>query len=59
MGDRNLKFFHLTTMVRRAKNRIVTIKNSNEDWVRGQDNIQMFTKDYFTSLFESKGLLGN
>lgn len=54
-GDRNSKFSHLTTMIRRAKNKILTIKKPNGDWVKGQGNIQYIAKDFFSSLFETKG----
>lgn len=52
-GDKNSKFFHLSTMIRRTRNQIVSLKNPNGDWVKGQVNLQSTVKDYFSSLFDS------
>jgi len=32
-GDRNTPFFHMSTLVRRKRNKITTIKNSVGDWL--------------------------
>ncbi|XP_021730835.1 uncharacterized protein LOC110697764 [Chenopodium quinoa] len=32
-GDRNTRFFHLSTIIRRRRNRIETLKDSNDEWV--------------------------
>ena len=38
-GDRNTKFFHASTIQRRDRNRIQRLKNSNGEWVEGQEEV--------------------
>lgn len=38
-GDNNTKFFHTATLVRRRRNRVETLLNDNEDWVK--DNMEL------------------
>lgn len=33
LGDRNTKFFHTSTVIRRSRNKIAMLKNENELWV--------------------------
>lgn len=40
-------------MIRRARNKVITIKDSNGEWVKGQERIQNTAKDYFPNLFKS------
>ena len=52
-GDRNSKFFHLSTVVRRRKNQIAEIQLENGNWIHSRNEIA----DYFTqknfSVFQS------
>lgn len=38
-GDRNSKFFHLSTSIRRRKNQICAIKDGNSDWIHRYPDI--------------------
>nr|KYP36272.1 hypothetical protein KK1_042629 [Cajanus cajan] len=33
LGDKNTRYFHGATIVRRRKNRILKLKNDNDEWV--------------------------
>ncbi|XP_021805547.1 uncharacterized protein LOC110749696, partial [Prunus avium] len=50
-GDRNTKFFHLTTIVRRRKNRIEKLKNDNDLWVEEAEGLKELAVNYFLGLF--------
>ncbi|CAL2225696.1 unnamed protein product [Prunus armeniaca] len=50
-GDRNTKFFHLTTVVRRRRNKIERLKDSNGDWVEDDEGIKRLVVEYFQGLF--------
>ncbi|CAL9006204.1 unnamed protein product, partial [Prunus brigantina] len=50
-GDRNTKFFHLTTVVRRRRNKIERLKDSNGDWVEDAEGIKRLVVEYFQGLF--------
>lgn len=52
-GDRISKFFHLSTIKRRNFNRILSLKDNNNEWVHGDDNIVNLSKDYFSNIFSS------
>lgn len=50
-GDRNTTFFHLSTVVRRWRNRISAIKNSEGEWVYDKDQVKAIVVAYFAKLF--------
>ncbi|KAI9112905.1 hypothetical protein K1719_016019 [Acacia pycnantha] len=54
-GDRNSKFFHLTTVIRRKRNAILSIKDGNGSWTRDKMVINHMFTEYFTNLFSSPG----
>ncbi|XP_024178006.1 uncharacterized protein LOC112183925 [Rosa chinensis] len=52
-GDRNTKFFHLTTLVRRRKNKIEGLFDSNGNWFIDSASMKNIAVDFFTKLFSS------
>ena len=50
-GDRNTKFFHAKASQWRRKNYIQRIKNGDNEWVDGSDDIAKVATDYFENLF--------
>ncbi|XP_031391078.1 uncharacterized protein LOC116203481 [Punica granatum] len=50
-GDRNSKFFHLSTVIRRRSNHIATIKGDNGEWCQYQDEIGNYFLKNFQDLF--------
>jgi hypothetical protein len=53
-GDRNSSFFHSFASARRKKNYIKKLKNDNDVWVEGTENLKPLISDYFTNLFTSE-----
>ncbi|KAL5783915.1 hypothetical protein ACOSQ2_006307 [Xanthoceras sorbifolium] len=53
-GDRNTKFFHLSTMIRRRRNKIEGLRDVNGDWVDDKFGLKRIACDYFISLFSYK-----
>ncbi|CAL8076880.1 unnamed protein product [Prunus armeniaca] len=51
-GDRNTKFFHLTTVVRKRRNKIERLKDSNGDWVEDDEGIKRLGLYKCVDLFE-------
>ena len=49
-GDRNSRFFHLTTLVRRRRNFIFDIKQEDGSWILGREAIQEYFKHQFSIL---------
>lgn len=50
-GDRNTRYFHKKTIIRRRKNKIIMIKNNNGDWIEDLDSIENHATNYFTNIF--------
>ncbi|PRQ18871.1 putative RNA-directed DNA polymerase [Rosa chinensis] len=55
VGDSNSRFFHLTTIHRRQRNRILKIQNDAEVWVAGEKNIRREFETQFKAVFKSQG----
>ncbi|CAN1141833.1 hypothetical protein LINPERHAP2_LOCUS12709, partial [Linum perenne] len=50
-GDRNTKFFHLSTIMRRKSNQIKGLKLSDGSWIYGEAEMQEAAVKYFRELF--------
>ncbi|XP_074284243.1 uncharacterized protein LOC141608798 [Silene latifolia] len=50
-GDRNTSFFHVSTLVRRWRNRIVSLKNEQGLWVDDPNEVKKMIVDYFKNLY--------
>uniref|UniRef100_A0A2N9GX50 CCHC-type domain-containing protein n=1 Tax=Fagus sylvatica TaxID=28930 RepID=A0A2N9GX50_FAGSY len=55
-GDRNTKFFHTSTIVRRRFNRISRLKNSMGEWVENRDQVMNLIQMGFSALFSTSHL---
>lgn len=52
LGDRNAKFFHTQTIVRR-RNKIQGMNIANESWCTEPDTLKWEVKDFFLNLFQA------
>ena len=52
-GDRNTSFFHSKASHRFRRNRITGLKNSNNIWCTGDNELKEIAHQYFSSLFTS------
>ena len=53
-GDKNTAFFHVTTMIRRQRNKIRSIKNSIGEWITNMEVVKNHTLDGFSRLFTTE-----
>ena len=53
-GERNTKFFHLSTLIRRSGNRIHCIQISVGNWVEDPDGVQRIFLNGFASLYNTE-----
>ncbi|KAJ6328334.1 hypothetical protein OIU77_010094 [Salix suchowensis] len=58
-GDRNTHFFHLSTIIRRRRNKIEGLQNANEDWVTDMCGMKAVVVNYFHELFSNSGMSGD
>ncbi|KAM1765948.1 hypothetical protein ACFX11_005015 [Malus domestica] len=54
-GDANTKFLHQSTLQRRRRNKVVTLKNSSGEWIESPSLIRSLVDDHFMELFKSSG----
>lgn len=47
LGDRNTRFFHTTTLIRRNRNKILTLKDSAGAWVSDPDLVKQLVLSHF------------
>ena len=52
-GDRNSKFFHLSTLVQRRRNQIANIKLEDSSWIHSRDQISDYFSKHFNEVFKS------
>lgn len=54
-GDRNTSFFHRSTIRRRWRNTITTIKDDSGHWVHDKSQVKHLFVNFFTKLFTEEG----
>ena len=52
-GDRNTKFFHTSTLVRRRANKIIRLRNSVGEWITDSNRIRLHIQQGFVELFST------
>ena len=53
-GDKNSKFFHLSTIIRRRRNSIDAVKNDSREWITDRREIQKHFVEKFKILFNEE-----
>lgn len=51
-GDRNTRYFHLATVIRRRHNSIEALTDNNDNWVTGRGQVKDLVLQYWSSLFQ-------
>ena len=52
-GDRNTKYFHALTKQRRARNKIIQLRDANGNVVQDEEGLVAIATSYFRQIFES------
>jgi hypothetical protein len=50
-GDRNTRYYHVKTIARRRRNKILILKNDQNDWVENEEDLKNMVNGYYQSLF--------
>ena len=50
-GDRNTAFYHVSTLVRRKRNKILAIKNAVGDWIQQEEAVKEFVKNGYSDIY--------
>lgn len=51
LGDKNTRFFHISTLNKRRKIKINALKNTDGNWITEKEGIKSIILDYFSDLF--------
>lgn len=52
-GDQNTSIFHVSTLVRRHRNKIKSIKNSIGEWITKEDEVKNFILAGYREIYET------
>ena len=52
-GDRNSKFFHASTLVRRRRNFIIEIQLNNGQWIHSREDIEQYFAAHFQEVYQT------
>ena len=55
-GDRNTRFFHTSTLIRKRRNKIVYLKNNQGNWVHDENEIVALIRNGFINLFSTRAV---
>ena len=50
-GDRNTRYYHLSTIIRRQSNRIESLQNKEGHWFTDEPSIKVMVRDFFQNLY--------
>lgn len=50
-GDRNTKYYHSKTVIRRRRNKIITLRDGNGNWLENQEQLRDFVGNFYRELF--------
>ncbi|KAJ1414056.1 Endonuclease/exonuclease/phosphatase superfamily [Sesbania bispinosa] len=54
-GEKNSKFFHASTIQRRDRNKLFRLKDSEGNWVEGQQEVEDLVLDHYREVYKSDG----
>lgn len=54
-GDRNTRFFHLSTVIRRHRNRIDMLQDGSGQWISDPSAVKEMVMTYWSNLFQEEG----
>lgn len=57
-GNKNSKFFHLSTLIRRRQNRIESLLNTDDIWVKDKEELKGLTVSFYKNLFSAEQASG-
>ncbi|XP_019166674.1 PREDICTED: uncharacterized protein LOC109162425 [Ipomoea nil] len=51
-GDRNTKFYHAATLMRRSRNKVLSLQNDNGIWITDTEELRNLVQDFYINLFK-------
>ncbi|KAL4307123.1 uncharacterized protein LOC107605009 [Arachis ipaensis] len=57
-GDRNTRYYHTRTVIRRRRNKILKLKDQQGDWIEKDEDLKRHAIDFFKCLYEEENETG-
>lgn len=54
LGDKNTRYFHTSTLIKRMRNKVKMLKDENGCWVEDGEPLKKMAVDYYSNLFNSE-----
>lgn len=58
VGEKNTRFFHLSTVYRRRRNKISMLKNDDGEWALTPESLKAMVSAYYANLFSTDNNVG-
>ena len=58
-GDRNTKYYHSKTIVRRRRNKIVTLRSETGGWIEDQEDLSNMVRNFFLNLYKEENFISD
>ena len=55
-GDKNIKFYHASTQVRKNRHKIQALKNPNQDWITNTTQLENMVYELYMQLFRNDNI---
>lgn len=55
-GDRNTRYFHILTVIRRRRNQIETLLDNDSTWASDSSHVQELISHYWENLFQEEAV---
>ena len=53
-GDRNTRYFHLSTIIRRKRNRVEALMDDEGSWITDSEQVKEMVRDFWRTLFQEE-----
>ncbi|KAI8563661.1 hypothetical protein RHMOL_Rhmol03G0126400 [Rhododendron molle] len=54
LGEKNTRYFHLSTIIRRRRSKITMLKDDSNIWIENPDVIKNHVQQFFSNLFQDR-----
>ncbi|XP_061368719.1 uncharacterized protein LOC133311659 [Gastrolobium bilobum] len=53
-GDRNTRFYHTSTLIRRKRNKVLKLQDEAGHWINGEEELIALARNFFINLFKEE-----
>lgn len=53
-GERNTRYFHNTTIIRGRRNKIIRLRDGNDEWTEDEETLKMIAGDFYANMYRAE-----